>query len=178
MKVKRLLFLIMAICLANGVRAQGRVYNSEVLFFHYYENTKDGAQPSITNPGAQIRVIRVKNGYLNLTHEYFSQPISGVIKNLKSNINYYDNIQYDKLDWSFDSEMSNSKWTVWSSEAVGITWYIGLKNDFSEFMEWREPETPMDFENEATVVGRRCYKGYSKQQILRTSLGGKRDFLN
>lgn len=137
MKAKRLLFLVMAICLASGVRAQ---FNSEILFFHYCENSLGNTDVKpLSNPEAIILICRFKNGkvYCPKSQEY-SQPLQdylarGVRENLSSNINYYENKEWTEVSSGFigyyDSNMSNNKWIVFKldcPEIVDDMW--GLNN--------------------------------------------------
>ena len=180
----------MAICLAIGVRAQIR--NSEVLFFHYYDDTADGNKEPITNPEAKIQIIRIKNGAIELHSKPNGYPywkVEEVIKNIKSNLNYYNNVVFKRPDQigsppKYDANMSNSKWTVWSylcelswAGKPDIIYYYGLKNDLSEYTEWREPDVFFQTDGTEQQYGRRIFKGYTKNQLLKVTLGGKRDFL-
>lgn len=191
MKVKRFLFLVMAICLACGVRAQGRVYSSKVLFFHHYEFENE-KKPPITNPESGIMIMRVKNGMLE---QYGRSEIKTeiVVANLKRDPNYYDKVTFNEFgdqyyyspEVRYDTNMSNEKWTVWSykTEVYNAsfstqTHYWGLKNDFSEFTKWQEPGILHLIGGDEIPWGRRIYKGYSKEQLLKITFGGRRDFLN
>ncbi len=190
MRVKRLLFLVMAICLASGVSAQIR--NTEVLFFHCYENSIHGQRPPITNPNAGIYIIRVRNGVIESYNKggswYDGIPVETVVKNLKKNINYYDNVDFfTEKNYKFDSKMTNSKWTVWS-QFISLSWgpdplpdktkYYAIKNDYSEFMQWEEPDNFRNPDGSEVQTGRYTYKRYTKEQLLKVTFGGRRDFLN
>ena len=193
MKAKRLLFLVMAICLASGVKAQSRVINSKPLFFHHYEFQNE-KKPPITNPESGILIIRIKNGFIEV---YGDREIKTeiVVANLKRDPNYYDRVtfnNYQKYDQyyytskvKYDTKMSNEKWTVWSCEYElsysrfsSQTHYWALKNDFTEFTKWQEPDLILQFDGTETPWGRRIYKGYTKEQLLKITFGGRRDFLN
>ena len=176
MKAKRLLFLVMAICLASGIKAQ--ISNTGVLFFHWVENTTTGLQRPITDPHATIKIMRIKKGIL----EVYGGEVKEVISNLKINPLYYDNVSYRVVShWvqhttnlKYDYDMSSPKWYVWSDGYRIMDdeyrFYFALKKDFSEYTEWREPDDG--------GAGRSIYKGYTKEQLLKIELGGKRDFLN
>lgn len=171
MKVKRLLFFFMAICLASGVRAQ--IYNSGVLFFHFYEREGDCLSP-ITNPNAIIMILRVRNGSLEMQRT----TVEKVVNNLKRNINYYESATFEKIPRNYDSQMSNSKWDVWSLTInKPQSFYHALKKDFSEYTEWCEPDV-FWIDGEERPLGRAIYKGYTKEQLLKITFGGRRDFLN
>lgn len=191
MKAKRLLFLVMAICLSSGVKAQSRIFNSKILFFHHYEFENE-KKPPITNPESGIMIIRINNGIIE---QYGNSEIKTeiVVANLKRDPNYYDKVTFNKFSdqyyytpkVKYDTKMSNDKWTVWSyeTEVYGASFpnqvhYWGLKNDFTEFTKWQEPEILHLLSGEEIPWGRRIYKGYTKEQLLKISFGGRRDFLN
>lgn len=193
MKAKRLLFLVMAICLTSGVRAQ--IKNTGVLFFHCYENTIHGKLKPITNPSAGIIIIRVRNGVIesnNKDNPFWYDFISAgyvetVVNNLKGNSNYYDSVSFvEETSYKYDSKMSNSNWTVWSRFEKGIpfinypdqTYYFAIKNDYSEFMNWKEPDIFRNSDGSEVESGRYKYKRYTKEQLLKLTFGGRRDFLN
>ena len=58
----RFLLLVTAICLASGVKAQSQLRDSEVLFFHYCENTSGLYKtPPLSDPEAQILCLNLNN---------------------------------------------------------------------------------------------------------------------
>lgn len=184
MKAKKILFLVMTICLASGVKAQSRVYNSDVLFFHFCEDTRDGQMPSLSSPEARIFIIRIKDGALYTLASGYSawEKSKEVSDNLKGNPNYY-NTKTPKLLLmdanSYDPDMSNEKWIVyklpkWSSD--GYDSFYAVKRDFSAFMRWREPDICSS--DDRTPFGRSIGKQISKEQLIKMNYIGKRDFLN
>lgn len=176
MKSLKLLFLVMAICFASGVKA--RINNSEVLFYIRVDaNLKD--------PQTRVEVYRITNGILydfrsgyNPTLEADPLALRTVCNNLKEDSYCYDNSnRWDSFNFrKYDANMSNDKWTVYavSFEANPPLWYAHMnykafKNDFSEFMEWNEP----DYDK----IGRRIYKRITKNELKQLSFTGARDFL-
>ena len=180
MKAKRLLFLVMAICLASGVKAQ--IYNSEVLFY-VEEDSK------LSDPQTRLSIYRFKNG----KRQYYNgeDHLKDVCDNLKSNINYYETHSAkwsDGLGDEFDSKMSNAKWIVYSyhfdacydyntgiMEFPSHTCYSAFANDFSKYMSWYEPE--FDYRGGAHAGARITYKRLTKSELLKLSFTGARDFL-
>ncbi len=101
MKVKRLLFLVMAICLASGVKAQFYDSADEI---YYYVEYKDG--DFVTTPKADVMIFNFdgrKAALLNRDASLgYIPPIaqySDVCKNTGRSINYYEerveNVSYD-----------------------------------------------------------------------------------
>lgn len=184
MKSKRFLLLVMAICLASGVKAQSLVYNSDVLFFHFFEDTRDGQMPSLSSPEARIFIIRIKDGALYTLASGHSawEKAKEVSDNLKSNPNYYNTktpklLLMDAKD--YDLDLSNVKWIVYKNPRYSSDDYdsfYAVKRDFSEFMRWREPD--ICSQDDRTPFGRSIGKRISKDQLIKMNYIGKRDFLN
>lgn len=180
MKAKRFLFLIMAICLASGVKAQ--IYNSEVLFY-VHEDSK------LSDPQTSLRIFRFQNGQCQWVADYKLKDVSD---NLKNNINYYEthsNIwkRYGDID-TYDSNMSNTKWNVYLKHfevlyydnAGTVEWpahnkYHAFAKDFSKFMVWSEPE--FDTPYGVHMGSRYTFKRLTKSELLKLSFTGARDFL-
>ncbi len=177
-------------CMTRVTYAQ--IYNSEVLFYYYAENTKGStAAGSLNRPEAWIFVCRFKNGKLFCPRTQSYQCLTTfsahkVKENLKRNINYYEIIEWAEVGHGFigdfDTDMSTSKWTIFKIEQPKIEddeWnrgnsayneYNGFRNDFSEYINWCEPDVH--------DRGRYIYKKCTKQEIMNTTYSGKRDFLD
>ena len=185
MKLKKVLFLAMAICLASGVKAQ--IYNSEVLFYI-------SESANLTNPQTSIWIFRFKNGICQRVDKNDANRLKNVCDNLKSNINYYEThssvwSNHSSVDTDhFDSKMSNAKWNVYSNTCQGYldsyfsgqyipthTYYYAYKKDFSQYMYWAEPE--YDDPMMGHVGERVTYKRLTKSELLKLIFTGARDFL-
>lgn len=190
MKVKRFFLLVMAICLASGVKAQ--IYNTEILFY-VLEST------DLTNvsPQDHVNILRFKDGMCWRIWKKGHDEFKKVCDNLKSNSYYYEYtpeemwIKRTELNTTnYNSDMSNEKWYVYSEYnsyvpsgqfAWGVsdpieahTSYYAFKRDLSAFMEWSEPLYHLNGE----VCGkRRTFKRISKEEIKKMSFTGARDFL-
>lgn len=185
MKGLRFLLLGLAICLASRVKAQ--IYNSDVLFY-VSESAK------LTNPQTYVFIIQFKDGKRWWVNKG-EHRLKNVCDNLKSNSYYYE---YKSEIWSeyntmfkYNSEMSNTKWCVYSSYTPYIegftalngsysppieahTSYEAFKRDFSEYMEWSEPHYHMMGDEHGERV---TYKRISKEDIKKMNFTGARDFL-
>lgn len=173
----------MAICLASGVKAQSQLKNSEALFFHYCDNTagSDVVRP-ISDPQAWILILKVKDGIIYKIGEGSVKKICEVLKNSP---NYYDNLPCKRIivgdDNEFDPDMSNYKWTVfkypnpsWYTAGPQYDCFWAIKNDFSEYIEWHEPDITAGVEG---PFGRSTYKRINKNNLIKMSFVGKRSFL-
>lgn len=187
MKAKRLLFLVMAICLASGVKAQNN--NSEALFYKH-ESVK------LTDPQGGVLILRIINGKI---YEYqqdrkvHDTSLRNVCRLLKQDSNYYE--KRDCWHWwgdDYDSDMSNLKWIVYSkhwnavppytdmagNEMPGLperTDYIAIKRDYSEYMIWTEP---LWHDHNGDVNGELIkWKRITKDELKKLNFTAARDFL-
>lgn len=116
MKAKRLLFLIMTICLASGVRAQFYDGPEDIYYYVKYENGEYGKI-------AQIFNFDGKKAF-NLTYKY--DEVNEVKQNLLSNPNYYEEL-IETLDYNMFFIESNSSGTIY-----GYSYNDDLKFTFSK----------------------------------------------
>lgn len=185
MKGLKLLFLVMAICLASGVKAQ--IYNSDVLFY-VGENAK------LTNPQTYVLILRFKDGVRWWVNKG-EHRLRNVCDNLKGNSYYYENkseiwSKYNTM-FNYNSDMSNAKWCVYSyyaSYTEGFTDMMGnysppieahtsyeaFRKDLSEYMEWSEPH----YHIRGDEFGERItYKRITKEELKKMNFTAARDFL-
>lgn len=176
MKAKRLLFLVMAICLASGVKAQ--IYNSEVLFY-----VEEGSK--LTNSSTSTRIIRIKDGMLYTVSRI--DNLKTVCNKLKNDINYYENHPKEWVSRNKPGSLSNTKWMVTSicfdalydfdTGAMLFPQHCIFKaiaTDLSKYMEWSEPE--YDDPNGVHMGRRTTFKRITKSELLKLSFS-TRDFL-
>ena len=83
---------------------------------------------------------------------------------------------YGEILYKYDPNMSNAKWTVFSKSMslTNTTYYRAIKNDYSEYIEWWEPDREVI---DGQTFGRNTYKRISKEELIKMSFVGKRSFL-
>lgn len=98
MKVKRLLFLVMVICLASGVKAQ--FYDSAEEIYYYLLKSEDGKAPDENHQ--QVAIFNFDGKKACVEYDWLEE----VKSNLKKDPDYYpelfENKEYD-LEYSYSS---------------------------------------------------------------------------
>lgn len=178
MKELRFLLLVIAICLASGVKAQ--FYNTEDLFYV--------VEPvNLNNPQVTVHLVRFSSG--------IGYIIRTDLKDLCDNMSDYENNivnrgnkwLYSKNNYAgqfnYSDKLSNEKWTVYSVEGSnwvdnmtgefhqGYSHFVAFKKDFSQYIEWTEPEG-----HEYGDI-KKYFKRISKSELKKIKFTGAREFL-
>lgn len=129
MKSKRFLLLVMAICLASGVKAQ--FYDSANDIYYYLLESKDGKTASSQD-------VRIFNFDGRKACELACHSPQIVQKNLKENQDFYGElVETTKYDLEYSSGSSGTRYTkTWTNSTTGMggeTWFhnVSLVYSFS-----------------------------------------------
>ena len=140
MKAKRLLFLVMAICLASGVKAQ--FYDSADDIYFYYDQNH-------SNSLYEVLVLNFdgKKGY------WWYQSVSEVKNKLKENPNYYE-------DETETADYSRVKYASSTATTVTYTIYFGSDNLKTEWKISRDRKalTEYKYNKNNQIVEKNYYK--------------------
>ena len=126
MKAKRLLFLVMAICLASGVKAQ--FYDNADEIFYYVEY-KDG--DFITTPKADVfifnfdgRKAAILNNDAAVSHIPEIAYYSEICDKMRSNINYYED-QVESANYNVYYDSSKQAYCIEYKYTLGTNLFTG-----------------------------------------------------
>ena len=168
MKAKRLLFLVMAICLASGVKAQ--FYDSADDIYFYLEESKNGK--TISNKYVMVFNFDGEKGCL-LEHA----SIEDIQNHLMKTPDYYVELEESKVyRWEY---VSSSLGTCYKSQGStnipgGITWYSKytalFSSDRNTLTFTDETTAPAGKTTKITIL-RKVDKSYFKVGRSRTPSG-------
>ena len=183
-------FLIVAFisqfCLSSLI-CSAQIRNTGILYY-LSENKSE------SDPQATLLILKFNDGKCYWINKVELRSIKVVSDNLKKDPYFYDKCEWRQYNSAtFDREMSNDKWIVYSMynkripafydmymerdipESVAHTSYYAFRNDYSQLMEWSEPLYVDMFGN--TRGHRITYNLITKEELMNMQFTAARDFL-